>query len=101
MVSESQIKNIRVWDTIDNYALIKTLKDADSPIKCITQLADGMLVSGSEGFDKNIRDPINNYDLIKNVIGYKGEVNVLLQLSNGMLLSRNSDKTIKLLEIEF
>ena len=86
---------IRIWDWENNKCL-QILKGHEKWVKCILELDNGIIVSGSD--DKSIKLWKDNFN-IKTIFGHTNSVRSFCQINSSYFASGSFDSTIKIWEI--
>jgi WD40 repeat protein len=92
------LKRIIVYDTFNNYKIIKKIEAHSRLIQSLLVLnrnSRNFLISSSDDGDIKIWDINNDYSLVKSINAHSGSAHEVLEMSNGMLVSASYDKTIK------
>ena len=84
---------IKIWN-LDDYSCDITLNGHKDSVKCIFQLTNGYILSGSE--DNNIIIWYDYNEYLFALKGHKGGINGICQISDTIFASSSSDKTIKI-----
>ena len=95
LCSEVADLSVKIWD-LGKGECISTLLGHKIWIKCLYQLSNRIILSGSD--DKTIKDWINN-KCIKTLEGHLKYIRTIWQINNNFFASGNFDKTIIILDI--
>ena len=86
---------IRIWDWENNKCL-QILKGHEKWVKCVLELDNEIIVSGSD--DKSIKLWKDNFN-IKTIVGHTNSVRSFCQINSSYFASGSFDSTIKIWEI--
>jgi WD40 repeat protein len=95
LCSGSADLSIRIWDW-ENNNCISILKGHEKWVKCILELHNGIIVSGSD--DKTIK-LWKDYELFKTIEDHTNSVRTFCQINNNYFASGSFDCTIKIWDI--
>ncbi len=87
---------IQIWN-VSTMELVTTLIGHTGAIRCLTQLSDGTLASGSDDTTVTLWDIYNSERKVFK--GHTDRVNCILQLNNGYIASGSNDGTIRFWDI--
>ena len=86
---------IRIWDW-ENSTCLNVLRGHNNWVKCICELSNGIILSGSDDYTIKLWKDYYNINTLK---GHSNSIRALCQINNNYFASGSFDSTIKIWEI--